>query len=136
MKKRTCILILIILASVSALRAQTYISGYSSYIDDDGEWTEWIEENVEIKIDSKGGVITLFDPVWLTVTEYRIISIGKSERDEDNDIAIAYQCRDNEDGKWTVTVTDLVTTDPGKLQINFSNDTESTSYHVMKAEQQ
>jgi len=136
MKKISLILTLVFITSIPALRAQTYISGFSSYIDEDGEWTEWIEENVEIKIDSKGGVITLFDPVWLTVVEYKIISVGKSERDEDNDIATAYQCRDNEDGKWTVTVTDLVTTDPGKLQINFSNDTESTSYHVMEAKEE
>jgi|LAHU01.1.fsa_nt_gb hypothetical protein len=133
MKKITNILALLFITSIPALKAQTYISGYSCYIDDDGEWTDWIEENVEIKIDGKGGVITLFDPVWLSVTEYKIISVGKSETDEDDDIAIAYQCKDNKDIKWTVTVTDLVTTDPGKLQINFSNDIESTSYHVIKS---
>lgn len=136
MKKIILILTLMVITGISALRAQTYISGYSSYIDDDGEWTEWVEENVEIKIDSKEGVISVFDPIWLSFTDYEIISVGKSEPDEDKDLATVYQCKDEEDGKWTVTVIDLVTTDPGKLQIIFSNDTESTSYHVMKAEEE
>jgi len=135
MKKSILILSLMFITGMSALRAQTYISGFSSYIDENGEWTEWIEENVEIKIDSKEGSITIFDPIWLSFTDYTIISIGKSEPDEDNDLATVYQCKDEEGGKWTVTVIDLVTTDPGKLQIIFSNDTESTSYHVMKAEE-
>jgi hypothetical protein len=136
MKKSILILILMIITGISALRAQTYISGYSCYIDENGEWTEWIEENVEIKIDIKESVITLFDPVWLSFDEYKIISREKSVKDEDNDLVTVYNCKDEEDTEWKVTVIDLVTTDPGKLQINFSNESESTSYHVMEAEEE
>ncbi len=136
MKKSTLILILMFLSCISALNAQTYISGYSCYIDENGEWTEWIEENVEIKIDIKESTITLFDPIWLSFDEYKIISKEKSVKDEDNDLVTVYNCKDEEDGLWTVKVIDLVTTDPGKLQIIFSNDTESTSYHVMEAEEE
>ncbi|MDM8004347.1 MAG: hypothetical protein QUS66_15855 [Bacteroidota bacterium] len=136
MKKSILILILMIITGISALRAQTYISGYSCYIDENGEWTEWIEENVEIKIDIKESVITLFDPVWLSFDEYKIISREKSVKDEDNDLVTVYNCKDDEDTEWKVTVIDLVTTDPGKLQINFSNESESTSYHVMEAEEE
>ncbi len=136
MKKTTLILTLMVFTCISALRAQTYISGYSSHIDDDGEWTEWIEENVEITIDSKERTITLFDPLWLTIVEYEIIRVEEGVLDEDNDFVTVYQCKDNSDGKWKVTVIDLVTTDPGKQQINFSNDTESTSYHVMRTEEE
>ena len=136
MKKCTLILILMFLSCISALNAQTYISGYSRYIDENGEWTEWIEENVEIKIDIKESTITLFDPIWLSFDEYKIISKEKSVKDEDNDLVTVYNCKDEEDGLWTVKVIDLVTTDPGKLQIIFSNDTESTSYHVMEAEEE
>lgn len=116
--------------------AQTYISGYSCYIDDDGEWTEWSEENVQITIDIKAMKITLFDPIWLTDSNYRIITAGKAERDEDNDLVTVYQCKDEKENKWTVHVFDLVTTDPGKLQINFSNDTEGNAYLVMKDEEE
>ena len=136
MKKSILILILMIITGISALRAQTYISGYSCYIDENGEWTEWIEENVEIKIDIKESVITLFDPVWLSFDEYKIISREKGVKDEDNDLVTVYNCKDDEDTEWKVTVIDLVTTDPGKLQINFSNESESTSYHVMEAEEE
>jgi hypothetical protein len=136
MKKITLILTLMFITCISALNAQTYISGFSSYIDENGEWTEWIEENVEIKIDLKGSVITLFDPIWLSFDEYKIISRENSVRDEDNDLVTVYNCKDDEDSEWKVTVIDLVTTDPGKLQINFSNDSESTSYHVMEAEEE
>lgn len=136
MKKSILILTLMVITGISALRAQTYISGYSSYIKADGEWSEWIEENVEIKIDIKGSLITLFDPIWLSFDEYKIISKENSARDEDNDLVTVYNCKDNEEVKWTVTVIDLVTTDPGKLQISFSNDTDTTSYHVMKAEEE
>lgn len=136
MKKISLILTLAFITSIPALRAQTYISGFSCYIDEDGEWTEWIEENVEITIDKKNNLISIFDPVWLMHTEYKISAVGKPEPDEDNDIATAYQCKDEKGGFWTVTVTDLVTTDPGKLQINISNDTKSTSYHVMEAEEE
>lgn len=136
MKKSILILTLMVITGISALRAQTYISGYSSYIKADGEWSEWIEENVEIKIDIKGSLITLFDPIWLSFDEYKIISKENSARDEDNDLVTVYNCKDNEEVKWTVTVIDLVTTDPGKLQISFSNGTDTTSYHVMKAEEE
>lgn len=136
MKKSILILILMIITGISALRAQTYISGYSCYIDENGEWTDWIEENVEIKIDIKESIITLFDPIWLSFDEYKIISKEKSVRDEDNDLVTVYNCKDDEDTEWKVTLIDLVTTDPGKLQINFSNETESTSYHVMEAEEE
>jgi hypothetical protein len=136
MKKSILILILMVFSCISALNAQTYISGFSSYIDENGEWTEWIEENVEIKIDLNGSVITLFDPIWLSFDEYKIISKEKSVKDEDNDLVTVYNCKDDEDTGWTVTVIDLVTTDPGKLQITFSNDAESTSYHVMEAEEE
>lgn len=81
----------------SALRAQTYISGYSSHIDDDGEWTEWIEDNVEITIDRKENTITLFDPVWLTFIEYEIIRVEEGVLDEDDDSVTVYQCKDNSD---------------------------------------
>lgn len=136
MKKPLLILFLIVITSLSALRAQTYISGYSSYIDENGEWTEWIEENVEITIDIKAGTITVFDPIWLSDTVYKITSAEDAEPDEDDDVVTVYNCKDAKDGIWTVTVIDLVTTDPGKLQINFSNETESTSYHVMKSEEE
>lgn len=136
MKKTFLILILFVITSLSALRAQTYISGYSSYVDENGDWTEWIEENVEIKIDVKGSVITLFDPIWLSFDEYKIISKEKSVKDEDNDLVTVYNCTDDENAECTVTVIDLVTTDPGKLQINFTNESESTSYHVMEAEEE
>lgn len=136
MKKTLLILFLIVITSLSALRAQTYISGYSSYIDENGEWTEWIEENVEITIDIKAGTITVFDPIWLSDTVYKITSAEDAEPDEDDDVVTVYNCKDVKDGIWTVTVIDLVTTDPGKLQINFSNETESTSYHVMKSEEE
>ena len=136
MKKFTLILILTFFTCISALNAQTYISGYSCYIDENGEWTDWIEENVEIKIDIKESIITLFDPIWLSSDEYKIISKDKSVRDEDNDLVTVYNCKDDEDTEWKVTLIDLVTTDPGKLQINFSNETESTSYHVMEAEEE
>lgn len=136
MKKPLLILFLIVITSLSALRAQTYISGYSSYIDENGEWTEWIEENVEITIDIKAGTIIVFDPIWLSDTVYKITSAEDAEPDEDDDVVTVYNCKDVKDGIWTVTVIDLVTTDPGKLQINFSNETESTSYHVMKSEEE
>jgi hypothetical protein len=136
MKKYVLILALLFVCSASVLRAQTYISGFSSYIDENGEWTEWIEENVEITIDKKGNLITIFDPLWLMDTVYKITSVEKPEPDEDDDLVTVYHCRDAKDVTWTVTVIDLVTTDPGKLQINFSNDEESTSYHVMEAEKE
>jgi hypothetical protein len=136
MKKTLLILALTLFAGIPAMKGQIYISGYSSYINDDGEWTDWIEENVEITIDVKNGVITIFDPIWLMDTVYKIISREDPVPDEDDDLATVYKCKDAKDAKWTVTVTDLVTTDPGKLQINFSNDTESTSYHVMEAEEE
>lgn len=136
MKTSIVILTLMVITCIPDLKAQTYISGYMSYIDDDGEWTEWIEENVEITINRKSNLISIFDPVWLMHTEYKITAVGKPEQDEDDDIATAYQCRDEKGDAWTVTVIDLVTTDPGKLQINISNDTKSTSYHVMEAEEE
>jgi len=135
MKKCTLSLILMFFSCIYALNAQTYISGYSCYIDENGEWTEWIEENVEITIALKGGTITIFDPIWLSDTVYKISSVEDAKLDEDDDLVTVYNCKDDEGSVWKVTVIDLVTTDPGKLQINISNDTESTSYHVMEAEE-
>ncbi len=135
MKKCTLSLILMFFSCSYALNAQTYISGYSCYIDENGEWTEWIEENVEITIALKGGTITIFDPIWLSDTVYKISSVEDAKLDEDDDLVTVYNCKDDEGSVWKVTVIDLVTTDPGKLQINISNDTESTSYHVMEAEE-
>lgn len=136
MKKTLLILFLIVITSLSALRAQTYISGFSSYIDENGEWTEWIEENVEIEVGGVGGIIQVFDPLWLSFDEYKIISIDKGAYDEDKDFFTVYHCKGENDDKWTITVIDLVTTDPGKLQITFSGETETTAYHVMKAEEE
>jgi hypothetical protein len=136
MKKYILILSIMIITCVSSLKAQTFVSGYSSYIGDDGEWTEWIEENVEIKLDIRNGKITLFDPVWLAFKDYKIIRTDKGVYDEDDDFVTVYHCKGEDDLDCTVRVTDLVATDPGKLQITFLNDNEAVSYHVMRAEEE
>lgn len=136
MKKYTLILTIMFITCIPALRAQTYISGYSSYIDDDGEWSEWIEENVEIKIDTKGSKITVFDPVWLAFEDYKIVLTDKGEYDEDGDFITVYHCKGENNLDWTVRVIDLLATDPGKQQITFLSDTEAKSYHVMRTEEE